>query len=482
MSPCVHRGRWWLPRRTLVVSLTVLFTLVTSVSAGGAALAAPAAPAVSAANVTPHHGGCGQLPTVEVFASGIPRLDRPNLQHGIDIAQAEHGCALLIGHFALGICVVCVRVTQPVTISGEVDPNQNPKNPRITVISTSGGVGSIFLNESSTARPGTIEFRDLWVKQTRNFGFLIANVYNATVKYFQNRVTDIRGAHFRVGIGGSGEIPIVLPRPRSTTGKLIVTDNYINTTAVPFPLPFGDDNGFAVQGTHFRTIDVAHNTVSTFGESIEIEKSVGSNYRIADNTVVTKSRIDSPLARAVTTVGYPRLHGGHPAELKLSGNDVANFSILNNHLAVGGGSNTLICIMQYMSNPETSVHRQRSTRISGNTCVMKRIFAGLLGGWSGENPYFPQGTLDNAVVTNNTFSGTADFGITMMDFKIHAVPKNDLINTSNHDVFTHNNLSGFTAIKGGASLYFGPATHNNTFIGNPHGPVVNLGKHNRIIP
>jgi hypothetical protein len=112
---------------------------------------------------------------------------------------------------------------------------------------------------------------------------------------------------------------------------------------------------------------------------------------------------------------------------------------------------------------------------------MAGVFAGLLGGWAGELPSFPQGSLDHAVVTNNTFCGTADFGITMMDFTVPRAPANNLANTSHVDVFTHNNLSGFRPIKGGASLYFGPATHDNDFIGSPHGPVVNRGRRNVIV-
>jgi len=35
-------------------------------------------------------------------------------------------------------------------------------------------------------------------------------------------------------------------------------------------------------------------------------------------------------------------------------------------------------------------------------------------------------------------------------------------------VFARNNLAAFTTIKGGASLFFVPSTHDNIFIGNPH--------------
>jgi len=475
------RGRRGNPGRMLAVIMTATFTLAALATSAGAAHAAVAGhaakPAASAAPAW-HNGGCGQLPTVRVQATGIPVQDRSDLQLAVDTAQAEHGCALLIGHFNLGKCLLCVRITAPVTVSGLVDPNQDPNSSNNTVVSTTGGEGSFLVNEPSTAPAGTIEFTDIWISRVTTFGFLMANVYNGNVKFLDNRVTNIRGGVFRVGIGGSGEIPIVAPLQRSMTGQFIAEGNYINTLAVPFPTG-GDDNGIAFQGTRFTTMNFLNNTVITRGESLEIEKSVGQTYRIIGNTVVSRYRRNSPFAEAVVTVGYPRLHGGHPAALKLAGNDVANFYILDNNITAGGGSNTLICIMQFMS--ETSIHRHRFNVISGNHCTTKGIFADLLGGWSGERPYFPQGTLDDAVVTDNTFSGTADFGITMMDFRVPAAPSNNLVNTSHGDLLACNNLSDFTAIKGGANLYFGPSTYDNTFIGNPHGPVVNLGTNNRVI-
>lgn len=131
---------------------------------------------------------------------------------------------------------------------------------------------------------------------------------------------------------------------------------------------------------------------------------------------------------------------------------------------------------------ETSVHQRRSTLISGNRCTMSGVFAGLLGGFAGNGSAFPQGSLDDAVVTNNTFTGTADFGITMMDFDFPLLPANNLVNKAHGNVFRGNDMSGFTPINGGASLYFGPSTHDNVFVGNPNGPVVDLGTHNAIVP
>jgi hypothetical protein len=171
------------------------------------------------------------------------------------------------------------------------------------------------------------------------------------------------------------------------------------------------------------------------------------------------------------------LHGGHPAALKLAGNDFADFTIVNNDITASGGSSTTVCIMQYMA--DASVHMTRASHIVGNQCHMRGIFAGILGGWAGELPFFAQGTLDNAEVRGNTFTGTAAFGITMMDFVVPRAPANDLVNTSHGDTITENDFRRFRPSV--ASLYLGASTHDNAFVGDPHGPVINLGHNNSVV-
>jgi hypothetical protein len=455
-------------------SAAVMAAAMSLTTAGAASAASPAVPAQPAARAAATCHG----PSIKVHGTGVPAMDRRHIQEAITLGETSGQCVLLLGHFNVGFCVLCLKITGPVTLTGEADPTgPSPKPSRLTVIRATGGLGSLAVNEPPTARAGLVRVSDLWLRGSTLIGLSIVNFYRGTLLIDHNRVTDVRErGRFRFGIGGS---PDIFPGSNVLAGNYIVRDNYVDTTGRPF-LP-GDDNGIALQGATFTTIDFSHNTVITKGESLEIEASTARTVRIDGNTVVTRSRVNSKFALIVNTVGYPRLHGGHPAALKLAANDVADFSITNNDITVGGGSNTSICIMQYMIAPNLSVHRHRTTLISGNHCTMTRIFAGLLAGWAGELPFFAQGSLDNAVINRNTFSGTADFGITMMDFTVPAAPANNLVNTSNGDAFTNNDLSAFTSIKGGADLYFGPSTHDNTFIGELNGPVVNLGKHNVII-
>jgi hypothetical protein len=465
-----------LPRSFKVLVMTAVLTATMSLTLSGVASAAGTGTLARAAT---YSAGTCEGPSIKVQGTGIPILDQRGIQQAITLGESTGQCVLLLGHFNLGFCVLCISITGPVTVTGEADPTGPSPNPASqTVVRATGGLGSLQVNEPPDAPPGLVRVSNIWWRGMKLVALTLRNFYRGTILIDHNRITNISPRlHFRVGIAGT---PLIIPGSHVLTGNLIVRDNYVNTTATPFPVQ-GDDNGIALQGTTFNTVDWSHNTVITKGESLELEGTVGQSVNIDDNTVVTDFRANSVVSRVVNTVGYPKLHGGHPAALKFAGNDVANFSITNNDITVEGGSNTSVCIMQYMGNPSTSVHPQRTTQISGNRCTMQGIFAGLLGGWAGELPFFPQGTLDNAVVTDNTFSGTADFGLTMMDFTVPLAPENNLANTSHGDLFAGNDLSAFTPINGGASLYFGPSTHDNTFTGNPHGPVVNLGTNNHIV-
>ena len=378
--------------------------------------------------------------------TGLPVRDRRSIQRAITDGEASGRCVLLLGHFNVGHCVLCLEITAPVTVLGQADPTGPSPNPRdLTVVRATGGLGLLRVNETSNARAGLVRVSNIWWRGSTLTGLLMQNFYRGTLEFDHNRITNIRQRiRFRFGIAGS---PQFVPGSEVLTGKLVIRDNYVNTSANPSLR--GDDNGIALQGTTFDTVDMTHNTAITNGESLEIEESTGGAYNISDNIVSSTRRYDSLFANAVDTVGFPNLHGGHPAAIKMAGNDVARFTIDDNVVSSGGGSATMVCIMQFMADPRESVHATRSTEISGNRCTMRGIFAGLLGGWAGERRlFFPQGTLDNAVVQRNTFTGSASFGITMMDFTVPHAPANDLVNTSHDNVITNNDFSGFIPRRG----------------------------------
>ena len=141
------------------------------------------------------------------------------------------------------------------------------------------------------------------------------------------------------------------------------------------------------------------------------------------------------------------MHGGYPAALKLVGVDVADVTILNNDITAGGGSRTIVCMEEY-EIPPSSFRPVRLTGISGNRCTMGGIFAGLLGGWAGLLPFYGPGSMNDAIVTDNTFRGSAAFGVAMLDFKVPSAPANNLVNTGHVDVLANNNFSTFSPPPG----------------------------------
>ena len=195
---------------------------------------------------------------------------------------------------------------------------------------------------------------------------------------------------------------------------------------------------------------------------------------------MTRKRFDTTTAIGlVETVGYPRLHGGIPATIALRNTDFSQTFIRDNTVTTGGGTTTADGIL--FDYPLTSVHPSRMTTVTGNRFHADGIYAVMQLGWFGLTPLLPKGTLDNAQVTDNTITGTAAFGIAALDlrFRVPRLSVGDLANTSNNNAFRHNDLSGFSPSK--ASLYLGPSTHDNSFRGDPHGPVVNLGTNNHIV-
>jgi hypothetical protein len=372
-----------------------------------------------------------------------------------------------------------------VTLVGQADPTGNNPNPRdLTVIRALSGLGILSVNVvPGTAPQGEVRISDIWF---RGAGQLAVSVVNLpagdTLTFTRNRLTNIMQGlfGFRFGIAGSG----ALPNSVELAGHVAIRDNYINTTGIPFLL--GDDNGVAFQNVQFETIEITGNTSITNGESMEVEQHTGRKVVLSDNFIMTRRVTPSLLGLKTELPAFPSLDGGgHPASIKWAGNDTEETIITNNEIYVGS-SRTAVCIGVNLIDPDESVYAKRTTVITNNTCTMSPgiigdgIFAGMMLGWSGENPFYDKGSLENAIVEDNTLVGRAQFGITMMDFHVPLAPANDLINTSHDNVFRGNDFSQFS--PGTASVYFGPSTFDNVFEGDPNGPVIDEGTNNSITP
>jgi hypothetical protein len=459
-------------RAAQIVVLGALFGATLGVGVG-----ADVAAGSSARPATTH--GC-RGPTVDVVATGVPVQDRRNIQGGIDAGQATGRCVRLSGQFNVGACGGCLRITAPVTIVGQGDPTDPAADPTsLTVVRASRGRGLLVVDEPATAPEGDVVIRDVWWRGSTLSAISVSNFHGGTLEIVRNKVTHIDGAlGQRFAITSNGLTP-----GNSVSGDhVILSENHIDTTTggVFVPILLGDDNGIAFLGTAFDEVDITGNTLITHGEN-EYELTGGSRLTIADNYISTTKRVDTAtLVNLIETVGYPLLTpGGLPSSIALRDTDFKTTVLSNNHIVTGGGARNGVCIL--FSQPVPSAHPSRSTSVIGNRCDMGGIFAGISMGWFGATGLLPPGILDGATITDNTFTGRAAFGLAALDYR-YRVPfevLGNLHNTSHHNRMQRNDFSAFT--PGRATLYLGPSTHDNTFIGSPHGPVVNLGTNNRLV-
>ena len=217
------------------------------------------------------------------------------------------------------------------------------------MVRATGGLGLLGVNEPPNARAGLVRVSNIWWRGATLVGLAVQNFYRGTIELDHNRVTDIRAA---------APVPLRDRRRRPArarvgvlTGKLVIRDNYVDTTANPF-LP-GDDNGIGLQGAAFDTVDWTHNTAITKGESLEIEDSTGVG-PTTSRTTSCRPRVGStrcsptswtPSATPTCTVATPR-PSRWPATTSPGSRSTTTSS------PSGGGSSTMVCIMPFMADPE----------------------------------------------------------------------------------------------------------------------------------
>jgi hypothetical protein len=213
-------------------------------------------------------------------------------------------------------------------------------------------------------------------------------------------------------------------------------------------------------------VEVSRNFVATRGEGIEFEScgGPGSVYVVERNTVVVDAA-PSPYGFLVRAGGLQRA-GGHPAAIKMAGVSADSFEILKNDITMSG-SPAGVCIMANTTNPDST------NKIAKNTCEMDGQFAGLLGGFVAVPGLFPAASLSGTQVRKNVFLGDAELGIALIDLDLLGLPLLSLINDGHDNVFRKNDLSQLEAAT--ANVFFGVSTFDNLFMGDPGGPVVDLG-------
>lgn len=402
---------------------------------------------------------------IVVTATGDPSADREAVQSAIDQAVLldGNGRVVLDGAFDFGDCANCIVVRGPVRIEGTGDPSgaRTPDPNGVTSITTSGRAPLVIDDRSNAG--GLIRIERLWLRDGLLLAVQLQRV-NSALELLHNRITGFRGAAgFRFGIAGAA----LGPAAGHLHGSVKAVGNFLDSRDEPFDL--GDDNGIALQGCNFDSIEIRDNRIHTRGESIEIEDCTlpEGEIRIVGNEVSTDAAVSdlAPLASPSGVAGT----GGHPAAVKVAGASARTLSIEDNVVTVNGWA-TAVCIMPGLVNAESR------TVIRGNRCAMSGQFAALLGGWAGNPGFFPPFFLRNALVEDNDFRGEAELGIGFLDWTYRPAASASLVNEASGNVLRGNRMQALRTNQ--AAVYFGEHTHDNVFVGHPHGAVIDLGTGN----
>jgi hypothetical protein len=320
----------------------------------------------------------------------------------------------------------------------------------------------------------------LAVEQFR-FGFGAANVGLSQGGLDSNKVmsipqiTDQIAALKKAGIPGASTVaelearypgigPLFDHADMQLQGSLVARGNYIDFLTAPgrSPFLFGDDNALGIAVCDFTSISIERNYLATRGET-EIEgcSRPGAHYVVADNRI----RMDG--APSIEGALLPR--GGHPAAVKVIGN-AGSATVTGNDVRVWGAPAS-VAVLAGSTNPNAfSVYENNWFQTSGQRTL-------FMGGWPKVPGFFPASFLQNALIANNTFAGSTHEGLAFDN--LAWTLSRPLINRANRIRIVRNDFSQLTSRH--ATLHLGPATFNNTFIGKPHGRIINQGTDNHII-
>jgi hypothetical protein len=467
-TPAANRGSSGRPnwRRSILAGTAIV--LAVPLTASAASAAGQGARAAS-----------GPKPEIVVEGRDDPGKDVKNLNQAISQGADTGRTVRLVGHFDVGNdCLACVRITKPVTIVGTGDPTVASPQPNLTTVieggSRGGAIAPFAVNLPDTAPAGTVSISRLWFdKATLIQMAYIRTNKNTTINFAYNRGTGLVAARFGTGIfrffvgainpGGNG------PRDRGllkTQGRITIDHNYSNS--LPRGFIFGDDNACGFARWEYDSVVLTNNSFASEGEC-EFEGGINPDATL----VASGNRIE--MNASLSPEGLLFLRPGHPTALKFIGNEARSITVRDNHIhAYGYRSGACMAV----TNVITPAGAATTTNITGNTCDLGGTGAGFLGcSFAGTDLFYPQGELSNAVITGNTITGRAEFGI---GFYNYAFPGLGVECASHGNSLRGNDLTGLRASR--ASLFFDRSTHDNVFVGSTGvGGVVDLGTNNLII-
>jgi hypothetical protein len=313
---------------------------------------------------------------------------------------------------------------------------------------------------------GNVLLERLWIKGAQTMAVMYSRVTGHVVMS-RVKITGVRpGGGFRFGVAGVG---------KGVSGRVTFEHNTIDHDE-PWEGP-GDDNGIAFAGANLAFVNITQNFIRA-GEAVEIEGCSGlhSSYLVSRNTIVQTS-VRSSLAASTVCLAFPHEQGGHPAAIKLVGNEALYNLVDENQVDTAVADASAVCILT-----GTNLNLASTTRVSKNTCTMNGQFGAFVGGWAGTPLFFPPFWVNDMFFVENVLNGSAKFGVSFMNFTyiVNGVPleSQTSVSRSHGNFIVNNDMSRFETSH--ADLFFDVSTSNNVAIGEFRGSIINLGEQNEI--
>lgn len=400
-----------------------------------------------------------------VSGQNDPVLDIPALQQAFE--QAAPGDVVeLQGTFDLTGCQGGLVVDKGITIRGTVDPNATPDASAQLI--NCGPALRVAITSTTAA---TLTVQQLWFREQTAVSILITGS-TSSILIADNRFTDNAPAVSPIGWGLRFAVASSNLLSGTVAGLVTLEDNVVDWGGAPANATFeGDDNGFAFAATDLDII-IRNNEINTLGEGIEIEGGFGADahYLVEGNRLTTLvppsplGLVDSP----ANSLGEGSL-GGHPAVIKLQANE-GTFEIRNNVVSMSGEGGG-VCMMATSLNP-AALAGESVNVIDGNRCEMTGQLAGILGGWGAQAPFFTDASMHGTVVSRNVFTGSADFGIALVDRDLTAF-SGLVINSGHANLFDSNDFSEITTAV--ADVAFDQETYGNRMMARPTDTIASRG-------
>lgn len=444
-------------------------------------------------------GGSAKPGEIVLVGTGRPEIDVPAMNDAFRRGAEQNRTVRLVGHFVVGAdCFAarvitfedtkCPTIRRPVTVVGTGDPTVASPDPATTTIIDGGrdARGLLVVQLDRDAPAGEVNISRLWFLRGHIVQLaLIATNPDTTTHLSYSRFTGVDGGptdvcrflgcfKFSWSALGQDALPNTQRGVFRADGRLFVDHLFVNSTidnTTKILLPWQDDNPCGVARWNYSYIQV---TDSTFISRGECEFEGGTN---PDGVLVfARNHIDmnaAPSPEGQIGAGGFFAVPVHPIALKLAGS-IGKLLVLKDNYIKAYGNKAGVCIGA--SQEQSPAGERTKVIIEGNTCDMKGSGTALLGCTvGGTQLFFRTGALVNAIIKNNVFKGSAQYGVGFYDIKFPVI---GVPNCNAHgNLMIGNDMSGFRGTK--AALVFSPSTYDNLYVGSSgRGLVIDRGTGN----